>query len=291
MKKFICLTIALFFLTTGIAFAESKAPAGVGPGSSFYWFDLLSERIQLIFTLDPQEKVKALSRIGRERLAEAKETENTETVGKLISDYQKTRKQAESLAGQNIDSLVLLAELESDTLDQIRELAESASLVNEKKAANALALAVSRLTKLSKKLEKIAANGSPKAQAKAAKAVTKTADRLNDIQDKLSKMIEKTTNAASKKSTESLSEHVEEAMNKHISVLEGVLEKAPEQAKRGLQNAINRSSKGGNTASETVDKRGPKSGSDTHGVAPAGDSTKTSQKGKAKSPKSKANGK
>lgn len=75
-----------------------------------------------------------------------------------------------------------------------------------------------------------------------------------------------------------------------ISVLEGVLEKAPDQAKKGIQNAINRSTKGQNTAPEAVNKRGPKSASDTHGVAPVGDSTKTSQKGKAKGPKTKANG-
>lgn len=280
MRRLICLTIALFFLTTGIAFAESKVPAGVGPGSSFYWFDLLSERIQLIFTLDPKEKVKALSRIGRERIAEAKETDSTEIVAQLISDHQKTRKQARTVAGNNVDSLTLLAEIESDTLDQIRELAESASEVNEKKAANALALAVSRLTRLNIKLEKIAAKGSKNAQTKAAKVIAKTTDRLNDIQEKLTKMINKSANTTSTKSAESLSEHVKEATGKHISVLKGVLEKVPDQEKKGIQNAINRSSNGHKTAPEAVNKRGPKSAS----VAPVEDSTKTSQKSKAKKP-------
>lgn len=261
MKKLICLTIAIFFLTAGNAFAESKVTAGIGPESPFYWFDRLAERIQLVFTLDPQDKVKALNKIGHERLLEALEAQEAasgETVGKLISDYQKSRKEAEALADDNVDGLALLAESESDALDQLTELAESASQVNQKKAANALASAISRLTKLNSRLEKITAKGSDNAKIKAAKAVSKTTDRLNHIEDKLAKMIEKASNTKDKKTAEELSEHVKEATGKHITVLKDVLVNAPEQEKKGLQNAIDRSSKGHNTAPDAVNRRGPK---------------------------------
>ena len=143
MKKLICLTIAIFFLTAGNAFAESKVTAGIGPESPFYWFDRLAERIQLVFTLDPQDKVNALKKIGHERLLEAQEATSGETVGKLISDFQKSRKQAEELAGDGVDDVTLLAESESDALDELTELAESASQINQRKAANALASAIS----------------------------------------------------------------------------------------------------------------------------------------------------
>lgn len=263
MKKLICLTIAIFFLTAGNAFAESKVTAGIGPESPFYWFDRLAERIQLVFTLDPQDKVKALNKIGHERLLEALEDQEAasgETVGKLISDFQKSRKQAGELAGDSVDGLTLLAESESDTdtLDQLTELAESASQVNQRKAANALASAISRLTKLNSKLEKIAAKGSDNAKIKAAKAVSKTTDRLSHIENKLAKMIEKASNTKDKKTAEELSEHVKEATGKHITVLKDVLINAPEQAKKGLQNAIVRSSGEHNTAPDAVNRRGPK---------------------------------
>ncbi|MCK4268478.1 MAG: hypothetical protein KAX16_06570 [Actinomycetia bacterium] len=258
MKKLICLTIAIFFLTAGNAFAESKVTAGIGPESPFYWFDRLAERIQLVFTLDPQDKVKALNKIGHERLLEAQEATSGETVGKLISDFQKSRKQAEELAGDGVDDVTLLAESESDTLDQLTELAESASQVNQRKAANALASAISRLTKLNSKLEKIAAKGSDNAKIKAAKAVSKTTDRLSHIENKLAKMIEKASNTKDKKTAEELSKHVKEATGKHITVLKDVLINAPEQAKKGLQNAIDRSSGEHNTAPDAVNRRGPK---------------------------------
>ncbi|KKK80603.1 hypothetical protein LCGC14_2821830, partial [marine sediment metagenome] len=109
MKKLICVTIAIFLFSAGSAFAQSSVPAGVSPGSPFYWFDRISERIQLVFMLDPQDKAEALSRIGLERLSEAQEVDNDETVGKLISDYQKNRRQAEELSGDNVDGLALLA--------------------------------------------------------------------------------------------------------------------------------------------------------------------------------------
>lgn len=82
MKKIAPILLVLIFLSAAPAnAATTDVEAGLTPESRFYWFDRLSERIQLIFTLNPQNKSAALSAIGLERLAEAEEVEDEATVG------------------------------------------------------------------------------------------------------------------------------------------------------------------------------------------------------------------
>ncbi len=243
MKRLAIMTVAFLILSASPALASERVPAGTGPDSIFYWFDRAAEDIELFFTFDKGDKVKALSNFSLERLSEAEAVNDDETVTELLSDYQENQEDAEGLAEDNPDSLAFLSENDSGALDQLTELIESIGEDGQKKAATAFTQAVSRLTRLSTKLEKIADQGSGNASEKAAKAVAKAAERLSHIEEKLGRIAEKAEKAADKKTVKEMIEHVEEATGKHVAILEGVLEKVPEQAKEGILKAISNSTK------------------------------------------------
>jgi len=280
MKKLAFITIALIILSTSPALAGNKVPAGVNPDSIFYWFDRASEDIELFFTFNNEEKVKALSNFSLERLSEAEAVNDEETIVELLSDFQENQEEAEELAGENPDSLANLSEDESGALDQLTELVESIGEDGQEKAGTAITQAVSRLTRLSTKLEKIAAQGSSNGSEKAAKAVSKAAERLSHIHDKLVKIGEKAESSASKKAAKELTEHVEEATGKHVAILEGVLDKVPDQAKEGILNAISNSTKDKTNSGKAFGKKG--SNGDTDDSDVEDDSSENGSKGKSK---------
>lgn len=242
------------------AFASTPAlaadvSAGITPGSPFYWFDRLAERIQLLFTLDPQAKVQALSRIGLERLAEAQQVEDEKTVGELISEYRSNQEEADKLAGNNTEGLITVSDSLTSAIDKLNELLQTAKAEGKEKAAAALTRAMAKLTRTSERLEKLASKMPEKAKEKAAKAAEKAQKQLTKLEARLSKAKEKAEAEGSggKKSLEELINKVKEATAKHTTVLHRVLEKAPEPAKEALQKALEKSSK--QRAIEALKKR------------------------------------
>lgn len=253
-----CLPVVLIFflLTASPAFAGEVA-AGVTPGSPFYWFDRLAERVQLLFTLDPQAKVQALQKIGLERLAEAKEVQDPKTVGELISAYQTNQEEADELAVSNSDSLTTVSEGLGTAIARLNELLETAKAEGREKAAAALSKAIAKLTRTSERLEKLAAKMPEKAKEKAAKAAEKVKKRLAKLEERLSKAKEEaeTEGQGGQKSLDELLNKVKEATAKHQAVLQRVLEKAPEPAKKALEKALEKSQQGGQRAIEAIKKR------------------------------------
>lgn len=285
MKKIVPLILLLMLVAPATALAApADVEAGINPDSRFYWFDRMAERVTLLFTLDPQAKSTALSKNGLERLAEAGEVENEETVGKLVSEYLKNQRQAESLAGDDIDTLAAINEDQGQALEELNELIENGEGVGEQEAARALAATTRLLERQAKKLEKLAAKDSPKAAEKAAKVIDKTTTRLSHLADKLSKKSDESSATAGKKTAEELSEHVLAATAKHLQVLERVLENAPESARPAIEAILESSATGQGTAAEAVKRRGPKadlgSGDDTD--ADDGDDGGVSAKGRGK---------
>lgn len=255
MKKLIAI-LTIFFLTAAPALA-SEVGAGVTPNSPFYWFDRLAERVQLLFTLDPQAKVQALQRIGLERLAEAQQVEDPKTVGELISAYRANQEEAEAAAGGSAEGLTTVSDGLTAAIDKLQELLQTAKAEGREKAAAALEKAISKLTKTSERLEKLAQKMPEKAKEKAAKAAQKAQERLARLEEKLSKAKEKaeTEGQGGQKSLDELINKIKEATAKHTAVLQRVLEKAPEPAKEALQKALEKSQQGGQRAVEAVKKR------------------------------------
>jgi len=256
MKRLALITVVLIILSASPALAGDKVQAGVNPNSIFYWFDRAAENIELFFTFNSEDKVKALSNFSLERLSEAEAVDDDETVADLLSDYQDDQEEAEELADESPGSLEYLSDNESGALDQLTEIVESIGEEGQKHASTALSQAVSRLTRLSTKLEKIAAQGSKNASEKAAKTVSKTVERLSHIEDKLVKIGERAEDAADKKAAKELNELVEEATGKHVAILEGMLDKVPDQAKKGILNAISNSSKEKSNSGKAFSNKG-----------------------------------
>ena len=273
MKKVLIFFLLLFILsfpTTAFA-ATSETEAGTTPDSLFYWFDKMAERISLLFTFNPQDKAEALSKIGLERLAEAEESDNEETVGKLISEFVKNSNKAEDLADEDIDTLVGLNEDQTEALGILSDLGD-----DDKSTDKAISTVIKLLDKQSKKLEKLALNASPKAAEKIARVIDKTTDRLNKLLEKLSKENEDDSDDKEKKTIEELVDQVQSSTSKHITVLEGLLDldKLPDSAKASIEKAIAKSKHGSETATEAVGRRGPKVVSD-------GEASEASSNGKS----------
>jgi hypothetical protein len=238
MKKVLVLTIMILVLGTSPALAseEGGVRAGITPGHQLYRLDRLAERVQLLFTLSPRSKVEALSRFGLERLAEAQEVDRPEKVGKLISDYRSNRQQAEAIAGKDIDRLDIVANADEPAAALLNELTKSPN-AGEPEVAAALEAALARIAKVSERLEKLADKIPPHALNKQSQALDRATNRLNQIQQSQTEAVER----------------VREATAKHQAVLEGVLEKAPDQAKKGLEKAIKKSSRGSQRAVEAIE--------------------------------------
>ena len=143
---------------------EVSAEAGLIPGTTFYFLDVMSESIGGIFTFGDVAKAERYLKLASERLAEARE---------LADDEDSSR-------------------------------AEKATKKYEERLAQAL-----------EKAKEARVNG---------------------------------------KDTEAILEKIAEATSKHQEVLAEVLEKVPETAKEAIQNAIERSQRGHDTALEAVAK-------------------------------------
>lgn len=78
----------IFFAPT---FVSAATTAGVKPGSFFYIFDTVSEKIALFFTFNPQKKAKKALEYADERLAEIEaiaEEKNPDAVKTAVADYE-----------------------------------------------------------------------------------------------------------------------------------------------------------------------------------------------------------
>lgn len=108
----------LFFLPFSVQAeqedSKSEVSAGVQPGSFFYWFDTLFERIGIWTAGGNEEKVERLLQYSEEKIAEIQsfKTENTGAASQAATRYETYLSEAIQKAadiqkdGQNVDALL-----------------------------------------------------------------------------------------------------------------------------------------------------------------------------------------
>ncbi len=264
MKRVVWLIVFMLLVAPNTAWASpGGVEAGLAPDSHFYWLDRLAERVSLGLTFNSQNKAKAVSRIGLERLAEAEKVDTTETIDGLIAEFVSGQEKAKELAGDDLDTIIALNTDQLDALDALSGLL-GAGDVSGGSAARAIATTSRLLVKQASKVERAADH--PQAARKAAQAIEKTTARLNKVVVKLNRRsVDSSTSpdasstvdgtATPGRSTAELIEHVNAATAKHLAILEGVLEKAPESAKPALERALEKSVNGHKKAVEAVGRR------------------------------------
>jgi hypothetical protein len=224
MKKILLVAALILALGAGPALAaDTEVSAGITPGSPFYSVGRLVERIQLVFTFGPEAKVKALTKMGLKRLAEAEAVDDPGTIGRLIADYHSHLSDAKKLAGDNTDSLTRLTETESTAVDKLRGLGRGKVKVDK-----ALGTTVDRLSDVSDHLGELSADLPDPAKDTVAGALDKARQRISEVRGG---------------SNNDAAGRVLDATGKHGDVLEGVLNKTPAQAEEGLKKAIDRSAR------------------------------------------------
>jgi len=236
MKKLIILFILLhivIFPATALA-QTSETEAGLTPDSFFYWFDRLAERIILVFTLDPQDKVNALSKFGLERLAEAGKTDDKVIVGSLISEYLTDQNEIALKGGKDLDSLVTISEDHMEALSQLIVIAASSDGEVKNKASIAISYVIEKLKEHRILIAQIDITGNPQATGKAIVILDKIANKLADptaipVGDDKKTAAEKAENvkAATSKHTEVLENNAGTATEKAIDKSATGIEKAP----------------------------------------------------------------
>jgi len=242
MKKVIILFILVYvvvFPVTALA-QTSETEAGLTPDSLFYWFDRLAERVTLIFTFDSQDKVEALSKFGLERLAEAREINDSALIGSLISEYLTGQREIEQNSGKDLDSLVSLSEDQIEALIHLSVIAANSDGEVNNMAAVAIMSVVEKLKEKRLKISQMNITGNPQATSKAIVILDKIARKLADPTAIPSKDI---TGSKEKETEEEKAENVKAATSKHTEVLENNAEKIPEQAKPAIEKATQAVSK------------------------------------------------
>ncbi len=251
MKKLIILFILvnmLIFPATALA-QTSQTEAGLTPDSLFYWFDRLAERIVLIFTLDPQDKVNALSKMGLERLAEAEESEAKATIGSLLSEYLTNQKEIEQNTNGDLESLLNLSEDQIEALGHLSIVAADNEGEVKNNASTVISYVVEKLKEKRLALSQMNIAGDPQALSRALAVLDKIANKLADPT-----AIPTIETAGNEKAGK-----VKEATSKHTAVLENNKEKVSEQAIPAIEKAIDKSKTGSEKATGAVSKPAPSS--------------------------------
>ena len=127
MKKFILICLVSFLLSfPTISYAEdSQAKAGIMPGNPLYFFDILGEKMALIFAAKPEKKFTLYLKYAQERTSELDKLASqnkSKYIDKVVKNFQynmdnasKKFKELEA-KGQNVDRLA--TQLQENALRQ-----------------------------------------------------------------------------------------------------------------------------------------------------------------------------
>jgi len=261
-----------------------KCPeAGIMPGSFWYGFDKLGEKIKLYLLFDKEKKMEYRKKLAEERLAEMMELikENRiEFIDELIEDYEENINKSNEIAeiarqqGKNfskVDEIVAEAtSVHIDVLRQVLEKVPQQAKPSIMRAINVSSMGSERaLERLQKeKPEKAAELRLKIAERKLVQARDKVEEECDDeceeqveeLLEEYEKELNKTNEIAEiarglGKNTSSVDELVEKATSQHLDILEEVEKKVPEQAKDAIEKAKDASSKGKEKASEALKKK------------------------------------
>lgn len=267
IKHVICIVMILMLLPITAAAQEELPDPGVTPDSPFYGIKRFFENVDLFFTFDSPAKAEKYIRYAGLRLSEAKamqERGRRDLAENMLEEYdgnlnesRKALKVARKLGLRtaNVSERVALAtsrhlEVLYRVLDKVPEQAKPAILrainASSKNIDNVLANAEDRIpenvTKLhlaiaAKRLARAMNKSLENKSAEVDEQVGRYRERVKSALNTVYKMASNKNFTADRVAR--ITQHVENATSKHITVLQRVLQKVPEQAKPAISRAIN----------------------------------------------------
>ncbi len=279
MKKII-LSFLMIFLLSNLVYAQAELPdPGTLPDSAFYGIKKAFESVGNAFTFGETAKAERALGLTEKRLAEAEAMAakgKPEFVDDISQEYENKVNEANEIAtlAKEAQDKEKLAELVSTATSQhISVLDEVQERVPEQ-AREKIAAARERSIRGNQEALKALARENPEKAAEVAMGVAESrankAKQASDAGDE-----EEATEAAEEyekyarfgeeisaiaqqvgKDPSKVNELVAKATSLHITVLEDVLEKVPEQAKSSIQRAIEQSQMGRDSAVNALEERG-----------------------------------
>ncbi|ADE36099.1 DUF5667 domain-containing protein [Methanohalophilus mahii] len=279
MKKII-LSVLLMFLLSGAVAAQTELPeTGILPDSPFYGPKKVIERVGNVFTFGEEAKVDRALEHAELRLAEAEamaDKGKPEYIDDLTREYEENINKSTAIAAsaQNSDDKEQLAERVSNATYQhivvLDDLQERVPEQAKEKIADARersirgnqealkALAQENPEKSAEIAMEVADNRLEKANESAENGDAEGVVEASEEYQKYARFGEEISDIAQEagKDPSKANEIVAKATSLHLSVLEDVKQKVPEQARASIQDAIEQSEMGRESAKNELEERG-----------------------------------
>jgi len=278
--KFIYTFLILLAFVSTVGAQELELPEpGITPDSWFYGFKRAFEAISLFFTFDEAAKVKKLLYYAELRLSEARvmaEKGKPEYIDNLIKDYEKKLEEANKIASlaKEASKKEKLSELVATATSQHLQILDKAQEQIPEQAKDKISTAKERSIKGNQEALKVLATVNPEKAAEIAMNIAegrinkaRQAAERGDVEEvaeaveeykkyvKFGEEIAAISQQAGKDPSK-VYEIVANATSIHLTVLEDVLQKVPEQAKAAIQSAIEVSKVGREFAIKALEERG-----------------------------------
>ncbi len=281
MKKIFSIFVFVLLLATPLALAQEEEfpDAGTTPDSALHGLDKAFERISLAFTFNKEKKAEKHLRYAEERLAELKvmiDKEKLEYSDELVEEYDNNLEEANEIAKTakllkedktKLTELVALATSKHlSVLDKVKEQVpeQAKESITKSKEASIKGNQESLKVLAAENPEKAAEIAMDVAEGRINKA-KQSADEGNDEEaieaveeyEKYAQFGEEISAIAQQagKEDSKVQEIVAQATSIHLTVLEDVLEKVPEQARASIQSAIQKSEAGKESAQKALEGR------------------------------------
>ena len=253
--------------------------AGILPDSAFYGIKKAFEAIGNAFTFGEEAKVERALKLAEKRLSEAEaiaKKGKPEFIDDLSQEYEKQIKKANEIAtlAKEANKKEQLAELISratsqhlSVLDEVKERVpeqakEKIAAVRERSIRGNQEAWKALAREKPEKAAEIAMNVA-EGRANKAKEAGEEGDEEKTIEaakeyEKYARFGEEISSIAQQvgKDSSKVEELVAKATSLHITILEDVLEKVPEQAKTAIQSAIDISEIGRDSAVKALEEKG-----------------------------------
>lgn len=295
LNKFIIL-ISFVFLFSGFSAAESNErqaniidllpeferelpEPGMTPDSFFYGFKRFFERADLFFTFDSPGKAEKQLHLAELRISEARamaEKNKPEFVEGLLEDYEKSLRESNKTLiagirrGRDLNNLLervaIATVLHEDALDKVLEkVPEQARNAIEKaketaKRGNQEALSSLEKTNPERTAEmhfRIAEKAMRGFQERVLEKPVDANRLLSEYRERIQKAEETAEKARERgRGTENLEQLIAERTVLHAEILDELLEKAPAEARIGIEKALDVSVKGYDRATDALRQKG-----------------------------------
>ena len=282
MKHVFCLflTLITFISGTVVSAQEPELPdPGITPDSWMYGFKRAFEAISMVFTFNEVAKAEKHLHYAELRLSEARamaEKGKPEYIDNLIKDYEKELEAANKIASlaREVSTKEKLAELVAIATSQHLQILDKVQEQVPEHAKDKISAARERSIKGNQEALKVLATTNPekaaeiamnvaegrinKAKQAAEKGDAEEAAEAAEEYEKYAQFGEEIAAIAQQtgKDPSKVYEIVEKATSIHLTVLEDVLQKVPEQAKTAIQSVIEVSKVVRESAIKALEERG-----------------------------------